>query len=100
MVYTVIGSGDFGWTSAPISYNANVNTPRGLCIDPVSQRLFVSGANSLSFAEVYTLTTNGFAGGVNIQDGNRHAQRTVERLASSLAVVTAHLGLVTARLQL
>jgi DNA-binding beta-propeller fold protein YncE len=59
MVYTVIGTGDFGWTSAPISYNANVLAPRGLCIDPVSQRLFVSGANSLSFAEVYTLTTTG-----------------------------------------
>jgi hypothetical protein len=34
MVYTVIGSGDLGWTSAPISYNANILAPRGLCIDP------------------------------------------------------------------
>jgi hypothetical protein len=59
MVYTVIGTGDFGWTSAPISYNANVLAPRGLCIDPVSQRLFVVGASSLSFAEVYTLTATG-----------------------------------------
>jgi hypothetical protein len=56
MVYTVIGTGDFGWTSAPISYNADVLAPRGLCIDPVSQRLFVVGDHSLSFAEVYTLT--------------------------------------------
>jgi hypothetical protein len=59
MVYTVIGTGDSGWTSAPISYNAAVFRPAGLCIDPVSQRLFVSGANSLSFAEVYTLTITG-----------------------------------------
>jgi hypothetical protein len=59
MVYTVIGTGDSGWTSAPISYNAAVLSPRGLCIDPVSQRLFVTGANALSFAEMYTLTTTG-----------------------------------------
>jgi hypothetical protein len=59
MVYTVIGTGDFDWTSAPISYNAAVFGPAGLCIDPVSQRLFVTGPNSLSFAEVYTLTTTG-----------------------------------------
>jgi hypothetical protein len=58
MVYTVIGTGDFDWTSAPISYNAKVSAPRALCIDPFSQRLFVSGDHSLSFAEVYTLTTS------------------------------------------
>jgi hypothetical protein len=61
MVHTVIGTGPLrlaDWTSAPISYNAKVTAPTGLCIDPVSQRLFVSGAHSLSFAEAYTLTTS------------------------------------------
>jgi hypothetical protein len=57
MVYTVVGTfGSSSWTSAPISYNAKVVRPDGLCIDPVSQRLFVTGANSLSFAEMYTLS--------------------------------------------
>jgi hypothetical protein len=49
---------DSGWTSAPISYNAKVVRPAGLCIDPVSQRLFVTGASSLSFAEMYTLSAS------------------------------------------
>jgi hypothetical protein len=59
MVFTVIGIfGPSVWTSAPISYNARVVRPAGLCIDPVSQRLFVTGASSLSFAEMYTLSAS------------------------------------------
>jgi DNA-binding beta-propeller fold protein YncE len=62
MVFTVIGTvGSSSWTSAPISYNAKVVRPAGLCIDPVSQRLFVTGANSLSFAEMYTLSASASA---------------------------------------
>jgi hypothetical protein len=58
MVFTVVGTGSSSWTSAPISYNAQVVRPTGLCIDPVSQRLFVTGAHSLSFAEMYTLSAS------------------------------------------
>jgi hypothetical protein len=100
MVYTVIGTGVADWTSAPISYNANVAAPRGLSIDPVSQRLFVSGDHSLSFAEVYTLTAEADALTSTSKTGTNTPSLTASTSktgtnTSSLTVSTSKTGTTT-----